>query len=121
MVNDFHNTLLQIVREMTDDRRQFRKINVDMAARAGHQFTIFGDKTYLQQAALLDFAPDSREAWRMAAEVHGKLVKEAGWKEAWQRSLTKLPRAFLDAEVRTALPIIRQEELEHFLRVFEAW
>eukprot|EP00969_Alexandrium_andersonii_P234110 10336866-Alexandrium_andersonii.AAC.1 len=74
------------------------------------------DKTYLQQTAMMDFTPGSREAWRKAAKVHGQRTKEAGRKEAWQCSLTILLWAFLDTEVHATLSILRQEELEHFLR-----
>eukprot|EP00969_Alexandrium_andersonii_P191443 8455836-Alexandrium_andersonii.AAC.1 len=73
---------------MTNERRQFRKQNMDMAARVGYQSTNFMGKADLQHMAVLDFAPDPRDAWRKAPEVRYNWTKEAGWKEAWQRSLT---------------------------------
>eukprot|EP00969_Alexandrium_andersonii_P083012 3661937-Alexandrium_andersonii.AAC.1 len=65
-------------------------------ARAGCQFTYFVDQPFLQQVAVRGFAADSREAWQMAAVVHGKWIKEGGRREAWRRAAANLARAFVD-------------------------
>eukprot|EP00969_Alexandrium_andersonii_P141703 6265903-Alexandrium_andersonii.AAC.1 len=118
MARDFLCNLMQIVRRITERRRQKREpIIVEVAKRV--RATNFD--TYRRSAAGEDFAVRLREAWQLGAEIRGRWLLPGGWRDSWRQAAVILLRAYKDEGPAYALPNELRAESENFLKVLEAW